>query len=63
MENPPNCLVCQKTDAEAPLLHLTYQGQVYWICPQDLPILIHKPAKLAHLLPGLEKLGGAEDAH
>ena len=61
MDNKPCCLVCQKTDAEVPLLHLTYQGQAYWICPQDLPILIHKPAKLAHILPGLEKLG--EPAH
>ena len=63
MDNKPLCLVCQKTDAEAPLLHMTYRGQAYWICPQDLPVLIHKPAKLAHLLPGLENLGAAEHEH
>lgn len=59
-DDNPRCLVCQKTDSEAPLLHLTYQGQAYYICPQDLPLLIHKPAQLAHILPGLDKLGGVQ---
>jgi hypothetical protein len=31
-----------------------YRGKAYWICPQHLPILIHKPATLADKLPGVE---------
>jgi hypothetical protein len=33
----------------------------YWICPQHLPILIHKPVRLAEKLPGLENLGEPEE--
>ena len=62
-DNQPHCLACGHTDAEVPLIHLTYQGQPYWICPQDLPTLIHKPAKLAGILPGIEKLGDVEHEH
>ena len=63
VDHQPHCLVCGHTDAEAPLIQLLYQGQSYWICPQDLPILIHKPEKLVGILPGIEKLGGIEHEH
>ncbi len=59
-DNQPHCLSCGRTDAEVPLLHLTYQGKLYWICPQHLPIMIHKPAQLAGVLPGIEKMGGVD---
>ncbi len=55
----PHCLVCEKTSAEVPLLTIAYQDREFWICPQHLPILIHKPSNLADRLPGAENLDGA----
>ncbi len=55
-ENQPTCLVCERTSAEVPLLSVTYQGQTYWVCPSDLPVLIHQPGRLIGKLPGAEKL-------
>lgn len=62
-EPAPRCLRCDRTDAQAPLLRLHYQGRDWWICPQDLPLLIHQPAKLAEYLPGAEGLGPAAHDH
>jgi hypothetical protein len=55
-ETKPACLVCGQTSEFIPLLALTYQDQPYWICPSELPMLIHKPAELAHKLPGAANL-------
>jgi hypothetical protein len=52
----PVCLKCDRNSDEVPLLRLEYQGSEAWICPQHLPILIHKPAQLAGRLPGAERL-------
>jgi hypothetical protein len=54
------CLYCEKTANQAPLINLAYCEDSYWICPQHLPILIHKPAQLADKLPGADKLGRSE---
>jgi hypothetical protein len=54
------CLVCDQTNHEIPLLVIEYQDQKYYICPQHLPILIHKPQQLIGRLPGAEKLAGHE---
>ena len=56
----PTCIVCQQDDRHVPLLSFSYQGTQHFICPQHLPILIHKPAQLADQLPGLEHLGPTE---
>lgn len=50
MQNQPKCLYCATTDAEQPLVNLSFQGQPLWICPQHLPLLIHEPAKLTEAL-------------
>jgi hypothetical protein len=50
------CLNCEKTEQEIPLLSMRYQEREVYICPQCLPILIHKPANLAGKLPGLENV-------
>ena len=55
-ENQPVCIVCGETSERVPLIPFIYQGEHYFICPQHLPILIHKPAQLADRLPGLEQL-------
>jgi hypothetical protein len=57
------CFVCGRNSAVTPLLKLKYRGNEIWICAQDLPVLIHKPAQLADKLPGLEELDPAEHEH
>jgi hypothetical protein len=54
------CIYCTRSSNEVPLIPFQYRGGSYWICPQHLPILIHKPAQLASKLPGLETLDGTE---
>ncbi len=50
----PTCLVCQATSDEVPLIFLQFREEDNWICPQHLPILIHKPEQVADILPGLK---------
>ena len=57
------CLNCGKTEQELPLLRMRYQGADVYICPQCLPILIHKPANLAAKLPGLENIQPQQHEH
>jgi len=46
------CLECNRTSDQVPLIKIEFQDKPLWICPQHLPILIHKPEKLAEKLPG-----------
>lgn len=55
-----SCLVCKKDDKQVPLIQFAYQGETLWICPQHLPILIHKPDQLAGILPDAENLEEAD---
>ena len=57
------CLSCNASEQEKPLLVIKYQKNQIHICPQCLPVLIHKPANLAAKLPGAEKFGDAEHHH
>lgn len=59
----PFCLQCERTSDEVPLINVKFREQDLWICPQHLPILIHKPAQLADKLPGAEALDAAEHSH
>jgi hypothetical protein len=52
------CIQCERTEKEVPLISLKYAGGDYWICPQHLPVLIHKPQELAAKLPGAANLSG-----
>ena len=56
------CLVCDRTSDQIPLLMLRYQDSDLWICPQHLPILIHKPQELADKMPNLDP-ASPPDAH
>jgi len=58
MNHEEKCIVCQRSSQEVPLLPIQSQGNSYWICPADLPVLIHKPQQLAGKLPGAENLAG-----
>lgn len=55
-----HCLVCDRTQDEVPLIGFRYQSADLWICPQHIPILIHRPEELAGKLPGAERLKPAE---
>jgi hypothetical protein len=57
MDQTKSCIHCGHNSEDVPLISFEYRGQLYWICPQDLPVLIHKPAQLASKVPGLENLG------
>lgn len=61
-DDQPRCLQCLRSSNEVPLIRLKYRGDNQWICPQHLPILIHKPGQLAGQLPGAEKFG-VEESH
>ncbi len=58
--NSHACLTCDQTSDEVPLIALEYRARQFWICPQHLPILIHKPHQLAGKLPGAENLQEAD---
>ncbi len=61
--NQPRCAYCERTSDQVPLLALRYQDAEAWICPQHLPLLIHRPAELAGRLPGAENLTPPEEHH
>lgn len=42
---------------------MRYQEADVYICPQCLPVLIHKPANLAEKLPGLENVQPRQHEH
>ncbi|MBG7609951.1 MAG: hypothetical protein IZT55_03705 [Anaerolineae bacterium] len=56
VESQPQCVHCQRSSDQVPLIALRYQDEDTWICPQHLPILIHKPHQLVGKLPGAENL-------
>jgi hypothetical protein len=59
----PSCLNCGESEQEKPLLTMKFQGGEIYICPQCLPVLIHKPASLVDKLPGAEKFGPPTNHH
>jgi hypothetical protein len=56
-ESEPKCLYCDKTSHQIPLISLRYQDREYWICPEHLPVMIHKPEQLVGKLPGFFPTG------
>lgn len=59
----PYCLYCERDSNEVPLVNLQYRGEELWICPEHLPILIHKPGQLADKLPGLMDMSQEGQSH
>ncbi len=50
------CVNCERTVEQVPLIQVhTRDGQAF-ICPQCLPVLIHKPQQLADKLRGADAL-------
>jgi hypothetical protein len=54
------CVLCERTSDEVPLIQAEFKGQHFTVCSQHLPVLIHDPAQLAGKLPGAEGLQPAE---
>ena len=50
------CIKCKKSEVDVPLLQMRFNESEAFICPQCLPVLIHKPAELKEELPGVEKI-------
>lgn len=50
------CLHCEQSEYDTPLLHLHYDGSEQWICSQCLPTLIHAPQKMAGKLKNAENI-------
>ena len=58
MSETPKCFACGRDSTEVPLIALRYREAPCWICPQDIPVLIHDPGQLAGKLPVLMAGGG-----
>jgi hypothetical protein len=58
------CLNCGTSEQDRPLVTLKFQEKEIYICPQCLPILIHKPYELADKIPNFIPPGtSAPDNH
>lgn len=62
MSNQTNltCINCQRSEDELPLTEWRMAGRFFWICPDCLPLLIHRRAEV---MPGWklpERTGAAE---
>ena len=57
----PACLNGGASEMDRPLLSLRFQGKEVNICPECMPILIHRPQKLQEKLPGIKPWNGPAD--
>jgi len=57
------CLNCERSEKEIPLIALAYREKTYYVCPQCLPVLIHEPQNLAGKLPGADKFPPVSHNH
>lgn len=57
------CLNCDRSENEIPLMTLAYREESFYICPQCLPVLIHKPQNLAGKLEGADKFPPVNHEH
>lgn len=57
------CLNCNKSDNEAPILAVRFKSQDLQICTSCLPILIHRPQQLVGRLDGIESVEPAGHSH
>ena len=55
-----NCLSCNRSENEIPLVTLTYSSKPAYICSHCLPLLIHHPEQLIGRLAGADKIPPAE---
>lgn len=60
MSTQQQCVSCDRTQEQIPLIALQFQNKTFHICPQHLPVLIHNPQMLVGKLPGAEGMTPAE---
>ncbi len=61
--NPTICLNCDRSESDVPILALRFQGEEVLICSQCLPVLIHKPGKLAGRMKGADEIEPSPHDH
>ena len=61
MTNQEKCIFCKQTSYDIPLIQLKYKGTENWICPQHMPIIIHKTDKLKEIFPDVNVAEGIDD--
>lgn len=54
MSAQKECLVCKKTSEEIPVTKFYYKESEFYICPQHMPTIIHKPQELVGLIDGAD---------
>ena len=59
----PSCIHCEKSEDEAPILRLSFMGEEAAICSSCLPVLIHRPDRLAGRLKGAETIEPSSHQH
>lgn len=57
------CLNCGSSEMDRPLLTLRFQGKEVHLCPECMPIMIHKPQQLIEKLPGMKPWGPPNHDH
>ncbi len=57
------CLSCERPSDLVPLIRLVYAQNEHWICPQCLPILIHKPERLGAVAGDWVQRGAPDHDH
>ena len=55
-QTPVQCVNCERSVDQVPLIAIVHRGGAAYICPQCLPILIHEPQALVGKLAGAESL-------
>lgn len=63
MTNLKQCVYCERDQHQVPLLVIHTGDSRSWICPEHLPILIHKPQMLEGKLSGTENLTAHDHDH
>jgi hypothetical protein len=59
-ESNKNCIMCDRSSDEVPLIQVEFMKQTFMVCSQHLPVLIHDPSQLIGRLPGAENIHPAD---
>lgn len=57
------CVNCGKSEAEAPVLTMRFQGEEIKLCASCFPILLHRPDQLVGRLKGAEVIKPVSHSH
>lgn len=60
MKDHLRCAHCGRDQQQVPLITIHFEDVKAAICPEHLPILIHRPEQLEGKLPGVENLSSQD---